>query len=1215
MSVAPKLGNGVRRLLVPAASGALALGLVWALLGAAGSTKSTPGKAAHQINTPPVRYSRDIRPILSDRCFGCHGPDSGTRVANLRLDLADSATATRPEGPPVVPGHPEASELIARITSTDPAVQMPPPVAGKKPLSPHERDLFRRWIAEGARYEPHWSFVPPARPTVPTPRDQRWPRNAIDGFVLASLETRGASPSPPADPATLIRRAFLDLTGLPPTPEELDAFTADQRPDAYERWLDKLMGEEPYRTRYAERMAVPWIDAARYADTCGIHMDAGRQMWLWRDWVLAAFRENMPFDRFLTEQLAGDLLPDAGEAQRIASGFNRNHVTTDEGGAIAAEYLVEYAVDRANTTSSVFLGLTLGCARCHDHKFDPVSQQDYYRFYSFFNSIEEPGLYSQVPDAKRALEPFMVVHTAEQKAELTRARREIDTAKAELAARSGEEDAAKSEFMSQAAEALGPVHEAAELISATSTGGSVLTTQPDGSVLASGKNPDRDEYLLTLRTQARDLRLLALEAVADPSLPNGRIGRAPNGNAVVTAVHAEAVSLADPAQKRPVRFTWAWADVEQEDGDHRVVNLLDPVDELGWALDGHRREGGRVALLLAEQPFGYEGGTEVRVKVAFNSIYAGHGLGRVRLKLARLADGGLERLPNAESVWYASGVHKTEAPEAGYKASFGPESQPALDLAAKFGPDKLGWAFRADFRDGLVNRLGDGIGVYYLAKRIFSPTARTMQVSLGSDDGFALFVNGRQVAAKEVSRAAKPDEDKATIDLRPGENTLVLKVVNVAGPGGYAFRSLLREHELDGALAALAAPECARPVELTRRIDQAWREQYSPGYRERMQLVAKLEARAAEIEAAAPKTMIMKELPAARETFVLTRGAYDKADKSRPVTRGVPAALGTMPADVPQDRLGLARWMTAADNPLVARVAVNRQWEMLFGTGLVRTSEDFGLQGEWPSNPELLDWLAVEFRESGWNVQHVLKLMMTSSTYRQASRVRPELREADPENRLLAWFPRRRLHAEAIRDQALYLSGLLVEQLGGPSVKPYQPDGLWQEVAMIQSNTRAYARGQGNDLWRRSLYTYWKRACPPPAMMAFDAPTRESCTIRRSQTNTPLAALVTWNDEQFVEAARGLAQRILTEPGDDASRLKSLFRRCTARAPESEELAAATRTLVAFRERYQQAPEDAAKLIDVGESPALPGLPPPELAAWTMMANAMMNLSEALTQK
>ena len=1182
----------------------LPIGLAGALVAAGGGGESEP-----------IRYDRDIRPILSDRCFRCHGPDEAKRQKNLRLDLAESATADRGGYAAIVPGNPGRSELWRRVDVDDPEERMPPPDSNRRPLSADEKERVRRWIEEGAKYEPHWAFVPPERPPLPAVRDDAWCRNPVDRFVLARLEREGIAPSPDAAPETLIRRLFLDLTGLPPTPEEIDAFLADPSPEAYDAWVDRLLDEEPYASRTAERMAVPWLDAARYADTIGIHTDAGRQMWLWRDELLRALRENLPYDRFVTEQIAGDLLPDATESQKIASGFHRNHVATDEGGAIAEEYLVEYAVDRAATTGAVFLGLTLGCARCHEHKFDPVSQEDFYRFYSFFNSIDEPGLYSQEKDSNRAFEPAIEVPTPEQREERETLGAERERVRALLEEPAPNESPLRAAFLDDLLERGGLDWETPPVAEARSTGRATLAVQPDGSVLASGENPSTDNLVLRLRTERVASRLLLLEAIPDPSLPEGRIGRAENGNAVLTGVVAEAISVADPARREPVRFVWAWADHEQANGDFAVVNALSTGDRSGWAVDAHRREGGRVALFLADRPFGFEGGTDLVVRLEHRSVYARHVLGRVRLSLSPLREEGFDALAAAGRSWYLVGPFPADSGEAAFETAFGPEEDAALDLRRNFGFGNQFWKHDESLLDGRSNgRLPEGVNATYVAKRLFVPSPRAVEVSLGTDDGFRLFLDGREVASKKVDRTLEPDQDRVTLDLEAGVHVLVLKIVNTGGKAGFDWRPERREGELAGDLALALLPESASGADLAGRFERAWRIAFSPAHRERTEEVAALDARLAEIDARVPRTMVMKELDEPRETFVLVRGQYDRPDRDRPVSRGVPAALGRLPEGAPPNRLGLAWWMTAPENPLVARVAANRLWAIVFGEGIVRTSEDFGMQGEWPSHPGLLDWLSVEFRERGWDVRGILRLLVTSRTYRQDSRVRDDARERDPENAWLSFFPRRRLDAERVRDQALYVSGLLVEEFGGPSVKPYQPEGLWQEVSMPASNTRVFERGEGEDLWRRSLYTYWKRASPPPSMLTFDAPTRESCTIRRSTTNTPLQALVLWNDPQFVEAARALALRTLEEEDEDGARLVRMFRRCTGRVPGEGQREVLGRALDAFRRRYEEAPEDAEAVNAVGASPIPEGADPAELAAWTLLANALLSLDATITR-
>lgn len=1216
--------SGWKRTGVGAAAGggvAAAAGLLGVGAGGWGSASAPaavavgafPGEAG-KVRAEPVRYGRDVRPLLSDRCFKCHGPDEAARQAELRLDEREAAVADRGGWSAIVPGDPEASALWQRVTAHDPEDVMPPPDSNKRALSPAELGVIRRWIEQGAPYEPHWAFVPPVRPAVPPVRRAEWVRNAIDAFVLSSLEGAGIEPSPEADRLTLLRRVYLDLTGLPPTPEEQDEFLGDTGPGAYERVVDRLLSEEPYRTRCAERLATPWLDASRYGDTCGIHMDAGRQMWLWRDWVLHAYRENMPFDRFVTEQIAGDLIPDATEEQKIASGFNRNHVTTDEGGAIAEEYLVEYAVDRTATTGSVLLGLTLGCARCHDHKYDPISMDEFYSMYAYFNSIEEPGLYSQVPDANRAFEPFIEVPRPEQRGRLAALRDLVAQTRADIEESHPEEHAQRDEFM-RALAAEGALAWAPVTVTGTaSSAGATLAPQDDGSVVASGANPDRDEHEILLRTDATGLRLITLEALEEASA-GGRIGRAPNGNAVLNGITVEAAPVGAPDRFEPVPLTWAWADHSQQDGDFQITNVLDATDGEGWAVAAHQKPGGRVALLLAGAPFGFDGGTIVRVRLKYDSVYAQHTLARVRLSLGSIGDAALARLPLAASRWFRVGPFSVENRDTAFDQVFGPEEPEAFDPKRPFGAGDQFWRFDGLLADGQVEPLTDGINVTYVGKRVYAPADREVTVRLGSDDGFRLFIDGQEQASNRVDRAVAPDQDRATIRLHAGMNALVLKIVNTGGNAGFYYRAEAGASELTGDLPLALLPAGARTGAYTDRLTRAWRVAFLPRYREGLERIALLEAKIVEVQAAIPLTMVMKERSMPRETFVLTRGQYNMPDTSRPVQRGVPSALGRLPEGAPPDRRGLAQWLVAPENPLVARVAVNRLWEMLFGTGIVATSEDFGLQGEWPSHPELLDWLAVEFRERGWDTRQMLRLIVTSATYRQDSRVRPELRELDPGNRLLAYYPRRRLPAEHLRDQALYVAGLLVERLGGPSVKPYQPEGLWQEVAMPQSNTREYVRGEGEDLWRRSLYTYWKRAMPPPSLLTFDAPTREFCTIRRAVTNTPLQALVLWNDEQFVEAARKLAERTIRESPDDGARLERLFRRCTGGPPDEEEARVLRGALEGFRARYAQAEADAHALVSVGESPTPGDIDAGELASWTMVSSAVMNLYRTTTQE
>ena len=1153
---------------------------------------------------PPVSYDRDVRPILTEKCFVCHGPDAGKRKSDLRLDDRVDATRTRDEGAAIVPFDARASALWKRVTSRDPDEQMPPPGDENHSLTESDLATLRTWIDNGAEYQQHWSFTRVARPAPPTPLDAAWGTNPIDSFVRVRLDEASLAPSPTADAPTLARRLYLDLTGLPPTPGEIDAFVTDTSPDRRAKLIDRLLSEEPYRTRHAQHMAVPWLDLARYADTSGLHTDAGRQNWLWRDWVIEALRANQPYDHFVNEQMAGDLLPDATQAQLVASGFHRNHVTSDEGGAINEEYLLEYAVDRVTTTGAAFLGMSIQCARCHDNKFDPVTMRDFYGMIAFFNSIEEPGVYSQIPSPTRAYEPAISVPTADQAKAIAALEGEI----AQLTAQRDEvkpEDAAL--FDSYCKEMSGPSGiswAATQPVMATSDGGATLTIEADRSISASGTNPATDAHTITLETAATGLRIIALEALSDKGRTDDRIGRAQNGNAILDSIIVEAESIADPTKRERVPLAWAWADVEQPNDDFRATNALVERDGRVWAPNAHMEAGRRTLVFATAAPFGFEGGTRLRVRLGYDSIYGQHVLGRVRITAGAASDAFVARLPPASSAWYIAGPWQTAPGEVEYDTVRGPEAATAFDRGQKFG--EYSWRYAPGVNDGELVGLAAGPGAEFVAREIFTPSAQSLELSLGSDDGIVVYLNGAKVYERRIDRAVAADQERVTLSLRPGANVLLCKIVNTGGPGGFFHRALPAEGVLAKALIpATLDASMVRPEVHTAMLG-AWRREALPSVRT---IAKEIDAKSAELDltkSEVPQTMVMKERSAPMPTFVHTRGAYDKADKDRPVERAVPAVLGALPTEAPRNRLGLAQWLVSRDNTLTARVAMNRLWTQFFGRGLVRSEDDFGLRGEWQTHPELLDWLAVEFMESGWDMQHMERLIANSSTYAQASQIREDAIARDPENRLLSFFPRQRLSAEQIRDQALFVSGLLREQTGGPSVKTYQPIGLWEEVSMPASNTRTHVLGKGDDLWRRSLYTYWKRAVPPPSLSTFDAPTREYCVTRRMATNTPLQALVLWNDEQFVEAARAAATRAIAHGGADEERLAHLFRSCTGEAPSSQLIAELTASLAAHRARYADKTADAAALAEVGETAVQEGSDPRELAAWTLVASSIL---------
>ena len=999
---------------------------------------------------PDVKFNRDIRPILSDRCFKCHGPDSQTREAGLRLDRAEAAVAELDSGErAIVPSDLEQSEVVRRIRSTDPDLQMPPPDSGKQ-LSDREKELLEKWIREGAVYEPHWSFVPPQRPELPSVKNEAWTANPIDRFVLARIEAAGLQPSPEASREKLIRRVALDLTGLPPTPEEIDAFLADSSPDAYQRMIDRYLASPAY----GEHLARNWLDLARYADSNGYQYDTERQQWVWRDWVIDAFNRNMPFDQFTIEQIAGDLLPNATPQQRLATGFNRNHGVTIEGGVIDEEYRTEYVIDRVATTGGVWLGLTLTCARCHDHKFDPISQKDFYQLMAFFNQVPERGMNGFDPQ-ERIASPLGAEILRNYERQLMQLRGELEVAQA----------AAKDEFAVWAERMRKGPATTWWILKPTglnSTGGSTLTLLDDQSVLAGGANPRHDVYELTATTDQTGLTAVRLEALTHPSLPGGGPGRHTNSNFVLSEFELTAVSQRDPQQSQTVKFVRAEADYNQ--ANYEVAKSIDgtAVGNSGWAVDGPSRKEPATALYIAAQPFGYEGGTELKFRLRHEANFSTHGIGRARLSVT---------------------------------------SQAASEVSINGLPTEI-----------------------------------------------------QELVSKPLAELS--DEQRAKLEK-------------------YYF-------EVHSARGQALLGEIAR-------IKQ-------------------------EQQNAFPPTMIMREQESLRPTFVLNRGQYDQPTEQ--VSAGVPAVFPQLPPDEKPNRLAFARWLVSPQHPLTARVAVNRIWQRLFGVGLVKTSEDFGLQGELPSDPELLDWLATEYIRSGWDTKALYQLIMNSATYRQTSDVGREAYLRDPDNRLLARGPRFRLEAEEVRDAALAVSGLLVHKLGGPSVYPYQPPGLWTELNNRPGYSTEYPQGKGEQLYRRSVYSFWKRTVPLPMLKILDAPDREVCTLQRSRTNTPLQALLLWNAPQFVEAARHLALRMLDEtPGAAADPAAHGFELVTGRAAKAEELTVLREHFATELARFTADEVAAKQLLGVGDSPLREGLSLAEYAAWTSVARLLLNLDEFITKE
>ena len=1006
-----------------------------------------------------VQFNRDVRPILAENCFPCHGPDAASRQADLRLDLRDEAIAAMA----LVPGKPEQSQLVDRIFSEDPDAVMPPPDSHKN-LTAEEKEIFRRWVAEGAEYQGHWAFIAPRQPEVPQV-ESAGAVNPIDQFVRDRLQREKLTPVQEADRVTLIRRVSFDLTGIPPTPDEVDAFVADTSPRAYEELVDRLLASP----RYGERMAMQWLDYARYADSNGFQTDSSRQMWRWREWVIDAFNRNLPFDRFTIEQLAGDLLPEPSRDQLIATGFHRNTRLNGEGGRIVEEWFAETVIDRVETTGQTWLALTVGCCRCHDHKYDPISQQEFYQLFAFFNSIDESGVLDSEGGSRGGgnSRPVLAVPTREQTQQRASLEAAVQAAEARVAAAQQDLPGLQAAWEAQFAAQLDPRDAAWQPLAPTSVksaGDATFTQRDDGSWLAGGKNPARDVYTVTAPLAAGEFTGLRIETLPDASLPNQSLGRAPNGNFVLTSVEAE---ITAPSLPRPVTVTFTRAEADYEQNGYPVATVVGG-SKKGWAIDGNdpAKRLPRKAMFVAGAAVSVPPDAALVVRLKHESQFDGHNIGRFRLDVTRL-----------------------------------PPAVVQLDGAGV--PEKI-------------------------------------RVALGT--------------APEKRSPAQRD----------------------------ALAKFFREN-VDHP-AARAAGELA---EARRKI--------------------------ADLEASYPTTMIMKELPQPRDAFVLKRGEYDK--RGEKVERVIPAVLPPLPAGAPQNRLGLAQWLVSPEHPLTARVWVNRQWEKFFGTGLVPSTDNFGVQSEPPSHPELLDWLATEFVRLGWDMKALQKLIVMSATYRQSSHGTPLLWERDPENRLLARGSRFRLPAELIRDQALAASGLLVETVGGPSVRPYMPEGVWDETSKY-GDLRGYKHDGGDGLYRRTLYTIWKRTAAPPTMLMFDSPSREVCTVKRSRTNTPLQALALLNEITYVEAARALAQRMLTAGGaTPVERIRWGFRRVANRLPDDAELEILLAGFQKHLARYRGDAEAASKLIAFGESRPDATLDPAELAAYTLTANVLLNLDEVVTKE
>ena len=1032
----------------------------------------------------PVDFSRDVHPILSDNCFSCHGPDENKRMMGLRLDTQEGITKSRV----VVSGKRSESKLYQRVSAQDPARRMPPVSSGHS-LTPAQIELIGKWIDQGAKWSSHWAFEPIKNPELPSVKNANWIRNPIDRFILARLEREGLSPSSEADKVTLFRRVALDLTGLPPTPAEIDAFLADSSPDAYEKQVDRLLGSE----HYGERMAMPWLDLARYADTHGYHIDSHRDMWPWRDWVINAFNRNMRFDQFTIEQLAGDLVPKATRDQIIASGFNRNHMINFEGGAIPEEYLVEYVVDRVEATSTTWLGLTMGCARCHSHKYDPISQKEFYQFFAFFNTVSDEGLDGRTGNAK----PYLELPTDEQKTQMDK----LNAAIKDLEGRLDNK-------------IVGPMQSEWEA--------TVAANAPEYPRAGLENYFALDGSFVDLSGQRRDGRLVR----GDPSFSAGVIGRgvAFDGDSEVSF---GSVPEFDSSKTFSIAF---WI----KGGGNQPASVLQKIDNAetrrGYefyvfdrSLIGIQKFSQYLAFRITDRwpESAIEIRTQNRIAMSdwYHIVVTGDGSGSAK---------GL-RL-------YVNGKREDAVV---LKDSLKTQVRSAAKLLT--GNRDLGKPFRGSLDDlrlysrSLNDQECEQLAIHYPVQSIISGTY------------------------------GKPTRDDA------------------ARVRDY-FLTRIASRELADASASLKALKKEKD-DLNKRI---------------------------------LSVMVMDEAKRPRETSILARGDYRNAgEKVTPdVPRVLPALASTKSTSSKPNRLTLARWLVDPNHPLTSRVAMNRYWQMYFGQGIVKTVEDFGSQGEPPTHPELLDWLASEFIRSGWDIKAMQRLIVTSSTYRQSSRTSPALHEKDPDNRLYARGPRHRLQAESVRDLTLAASGLLNNRVGGPSVLPYQPPGIWEELAFGDGfSAQEYHQSKGADLYRRSMYTFWKRTAPPASLAVFDAPDREKCTARRPVTNTPLQALVLMNDPTYVEAARALAARTLKDGGKtDDVKLQYAFRLATARLPAKEELTVLRDLLIKERRGFARDVKSAGALLNVGDSKAETGSAG-ELAAWTIVASAILNLDETITNE
>ncbi|MEQ9441336.1 MAG: DUF1553 domain-containing protein [Cyclobacteriaceae bacterium] len=1027
---------------------------------------------AEQSLPQELDYNLHVKPILSDKCFFCHGPDKAAIEAGLSLSDETLAFASLESGNrAIVPGNLAKSEVFHRITADDPEMIMPPPESNLS-LTAYEKAVLLKWIEEGAEYKPHWALIKPKKYPLPAVQQQDWPQNPIDHFVLDKLEREGLTPAPEADKETLLRRVSLDLTGLPPTVAEMDDFLADTAPNAYEKVVDRLLAS----SHYGEKLATDWMDVSRYADTHGYSVDRYRPAWPWRDWVIQAFNENIPFDQFTTWQLAGDLLPQATPEQKLATGFNRNHAQNMEGGIVNEEYRVEYVADRTNTLGTAFLGLTVECARCHDHKYDPISQKEYYSLSGFFNNIDEAG---QISWDNAMPVPTMLMPDEQQ-----------DSLIAFI-------DAKITETQQQ----LEQIRETEQPVFAQryAEGKLSLSNRLEAGLQA--------HFTLDHLQQGQFVNRVSSEpqgSLPDPVLVEGKLGKAVKLN----------------------------GDEELKLGKVGIFERADPFSIALWV---------HIPKAQKEGVIFHKG--EGAILYSFRGYHLALRENKFELLMAH--------------TWPYNNIIRLSEQEA-------PKEQ---------------WVHLTVTYDGSSQA-----------------------------DGFRLFLDGQPVAMHTEKDHLYKDILFPALDHEPGLQ-IGARMRGVGFKNGLVDDIKVYERELTLPEIAELAGQAQEPEAATTLTGyfEAYLQQQVKAYPRQLHQLQQLRRQKNRITEAVAEVMIMDELEGTRPTYLLERGVYDAhGEEVQPTT---PASVLPFPDTLPQNRLGLAQWLMHPDNPLTSRVIVNRYWQTYFGRGLVKTAADFGNQGEMPSHPRLLDWLAITFRESGWDIKALQKMIVMSATYRQSSTVPSEQRKDDPENLLLARGPSARMSAEMLRDCALASSGLLTPNIGGPSVKPYQPEGLWA------FNGGHYEPDQGDKLYRRSLYTFWKRTVPPPTMNTFDAPDRSYCVVKRQQTSTPLQALIMLNDPQFVEAARVIAQKVIQEKAQPTERINHTFRLLTGRSPKPQESQILQELLTSETAKFEQSPEKAEGWLSQGDTPSTSGASPVALASYTVLASTIMNSDAFITKR